>query len=583
MGRSCFVRLTLLLGLGGMLPSTELRAAVFVPMTVEDLTEGSVAVVTGTVGRLTGVELADGRIYTLVDVAVDQVLKGALPTGVITLKEDGGAVGVRREVLFGMPQFERGERVLLFLTVRQDGSLQTYQFALGKFHLELDVSGMPLAVQQFGQAPLMVVPPGAQIPGTRAPLGALLKTVEGMATAGPAVAGGTALRTRPPEADEPSLRREATNAFTLLGNGRFFEADEGMPLSFLIDERGDAILGLTTARQAVDNAFAAWTNVATASIVLEDAGLTADLSTPCSPPHKVRFDDPDDEIPDPVNCSGTLGVGGLCSDSSESKVFNGTTFDRGTRARLTLANGWEGCAVWNPCNIAEVATHEIGHAIALGHSSEDPAESDPVLLDATMYFLAHFDGRCANVRADDIDGVSFLYPTEAPPTITTASPLASGVLRQPYSTTLTAIGGTGSFTWTLVRGEFPGLNLSPDGVLSGTPVAIGTTSLQIKVSDDKGDSHMKRFAITVSQSGGQATPTAVPTATPTVPPMRLPCSGDCNDNGAVTVDELVRGVNIALGNLSLDSCLPFDSNNDTAVTVDELVRAVNAALSGCPS
>jgi hypothetical protein len=61
------------------------------------------------------------------------------------------------------------------------------------------------------------------------------------------------------------------------------------------------------------------------------------------------------------------------------------------------------------------------------------------------------------------------------------------------------------------------------------------------------------------------------------------CPGDCNSNGQVTVDELVKGVNIALGNLPVGDCPAFDTNDNNEVTVDELIKAVNAALSGCPS
>jgi hypothetical protein len=60
-----------------------------------------------------------------------------------------------------------------------------------------------------------------------------------------------------------------------------------------------------------------------------------------------------------------------------------------------------------------------------------------------------------------------------------------------------------------------------------------------------------------------------------------PCAGDCNGNGEVTVDELIKGVNIALGNAPLEQCLSFDTNGNGAVTVDELIRAVNNALNGC--
>lgn len=60
------------------------------------------------------------------------------------------------------------------------------------------------------------------------------------------------------------------------------------------------------------------------------------------------------------------------------------------------------------------------------------------------------------------------------------------------------------------------------------------------------------------------------------------CGGDCNEDRVVTVDELVRGVNIALGTLAIALCEPFDSNDDQLVTVDEIVAAVVSALNGCP-
>jgi len=61
----------------------------------------------------------------------------------------------------------------------------------------------------------------------------------------------------------------------------------------------------------------------------------------------------------------------------------------------------------------------------------------------------------------------------------------------------------------------------------------------------------------------------------------MECHGDCNGDGTVTVDELLKGVNIALGTADLSGCEIFDSNPDGEVTVDELVRAINAALQGC--
>ncbi len=54
--------------------------------------------------------------------------------------------------------------------------------------------------------------------------------------------------------------------------------------------------------------------------------------------------------------------------------------------------------------------------------------------------------------------------------------------------------------------------------------------------------------------------------------------GDCNRNRKVTIDELIRGVDIALGNLPVSECTPFDRVVDGRVTVDELIRGVRNAL-----
>ncbi len=61
------------------------------------------------------------------------------------------------------------------------------------------------------------------------------------------------------------------------------------------------------------------------------------------------------------------------------------------------------------------------------------------------------------------------------------------------------------------------------------------------------------------------------------------CAGDCDTSGNVTVDERVKGVNIALGNAQVDTCSAFDVNGDRRVTVDELVKAMSNAPGSCPT
>jgi spore coat protein CotH len=60
------------------------------------------------------------------------------------------------------------------------------------------------------------------------------------------------------------------------------------------------------------------------------------------------------------------------------------------------------------------------------------------------------------------------------------------------------------------------------------------------------------------------------------------CIGDCNADDSVTVDELITGVNIALGSGEVTACTSMDRNEDYTISVDELLSGVNSALEGCP-
>lgn len=59
------------------------------------------------------------------------------------------------------------------------------------------------------------------------------------------------------------------------------------------------------------------------------------------------------------------------------------------------------------------------------------------------------------------------------------------------------------------------------------------------------------------------------------------CSGDCNADAAVTIDELITGVGFALGDESPASCPAADVDGDDRVVIAELIAAVAAALNGC--
>src|SRR5262249_28649161 len=62
---------------------------------------------------------------------------------------------------------------------------------------------------------------------------------------------------------------------------------------------------------------------------------------------------------------------------------------------------------------------------------------------------------------------------------------------------------------------------------------------------------------------------------------QLACTGDCNNNGSVTVGEIITGVNINLNALPLSACQVFDQDGTGKVEIYELIAGVNSLLSGC--
>jgi large repetitive protein len=57
----------------------------------------------------------------------------------------------------------------------------------------------------------------------------------------------------------------------------------------------------------------------------------------------------------------------------------------------------------------------------------------------------------------------------------------------PFTASQSATGGSGTFTWSIASGALPaGLQLAPDGTVSGTPTAPGRVTFAIRVTDSEG-------------------------------------------------------------------------------------------------
>jgi hypothetical protein len=73
-------------------------------------------------------------------------------------------------------------------------------------------------------------------------------------------------------------------------------------------------------------------------------------------------------------------------------------------------------------------------------------------------------------------------------------------------------------------------------------------------------------------------PMADPCAGAACQSHNVPAAGDCDGNGVISIDELVLGVDIALGRMPVSACAAFDANHDGAVAIDELLASIHSEL-----
>jgi len=171
---------------------------------------------------------------------------------------------------------------------------------------------------------------------------------------------------------------------------------------------------------------------------------------------------------------------------------------------------------------------------------------------------------------------------EPTPTITGTPPTATATRTASATSTTTETlppTDTPSTTPTSSATATPSPSSSPSITPTPTDTPITTsTPTTTATPTDTATSTSTPTSTSAATPSASASSTATPSAEPTATPS---CPGDCDGGGDVTVNELITGVNIALGNSGVSSCPAFDRNGDGMVSISELIDAVNAALMGC--
>ena len=391
-------------------------ASSILPLTLDRQVAISSAVFRGEVlGSRSFESVPGGAIYTLTVMRVDEVFKGKLPS-LIKLLHRGGTLANRGEQDGFAPRFKVEEERLLFLSRRPDGTLYATR----------------------GQASAMLLPPFAKtvLGPTRPEFAtgvAYLAELRRKITAGPIP--GVDLTDQSARLDEVpaepagwrarlfGLSSSATNL--LIGDdglsARFILPDRGEPIPYLVDaDYLPAGITLTQALQAVRTALAAWTNVTSLRFVfagLQSFGTASPNVQASDGALRIQLHDHYNYIGGSGDVLGRGGRGWSILNVGPGWTTGGNVrgndFHRVSHGFVVLEH--QDPFMQDITNFTEVLCHEIGHAIGMGHSSENPTESNPVLAQAVMYYRVQGDGRGATLNAFDVNTVRQIHPPDNTP------------------------------------------------------------------------------------------------------------------------------------------------------------------------
>jgi Viral BACON domain/Matrixin len=375
------------------------------------------------VGQRTTWGGAQGRtIFTVTTLEVLEDLTGQLGD-TIEVWELGGAIGNEFMRVGGAVEYQIGDEVLVCLERGPQG-LRSVAMNFSKFDVLPTTTGDARLQRRLTDTVI-----AGAISARERTLGEFRQLVE-------QVTGQRSRRRATPLAEGPMT---AWEPFTKLGGEpgwRWRQADQGLPIRVYRNTLAPAPLLSGDGTSEIQTAAAAWTNPSTASINLQYGGTSAQshVKGPWSgisgPAVMVSFEDPNNEISDL-----TLAIGGCAGSLNAGGTIDGTTFHGCTSGFVIFENAANlGTDYRQSLDFTRVLTHEIGHAIGLGHTQFNGSVPSPQ--SNLMYQSCCTAGTPVppSLGPDDLAGLNFIYPNIGP---------SCTFSLIPTSATRPASGGTG--------------------------------------------------------------------------------------------------------------------------------------------
>ncbi|MDX2000458.1 MAG: hypothetical protein SF066_22285 [Thermoanaerobaculia bacterium] len=391
----------------------------YVMMADTDLVAQASAVVEA---RIAAIDLADrsGRPVTDYVIEVERLLAGSVPGSTLVVRVPGGATPSGKTLkIWGAPEFEVGDRPLLFLRTNADGTFSPLHLMLGAFH-RVDLDGRTLAVRNLQETHEVEVPGRTLDERLRGPreFAAFSRWIGDR---------GRGIERAPDyyaELDAAGLDR-ITQRFTFIRSRstnlkiRWFEFDAGNGVDWRSHVGGQPGLG-DGGGAAFRRALGAWNNESRTPINLVYRGTTGASAgfSSFDDQNVILYDDPNQDISGRFTCpgGGTLAIGGPWFDSSFQADFNGETYVVTQGADIVMNDGVECFLTSVSCGdlrAEEVYGHELGHTLGLGHACGDGSSPSCSVSenfdDALMRAFAHGDCRGARLGVDDTAGIRSLY------------------------------------------------------------------------------------------------------------------------------------------------------------------------------